>query len=120
VFDVYHVLKFVHVYSVIIWLGSGIAFTIIAGRVRASGSPEDMASLVDRLEWFGKVIYPPLSIVVLLTGIVRLTTIKTLIAQQGAGSAEVQRNVDQLLVLARIDLVILTLIVADMVLKPGS
>src|SRR6185295_7154499 len=63
-FDAYHVMKFVHVYAAIIWLGSAAGFSIMAARVRSSGTPEEMAMLVNRLEWFGQRIYPVLSVVV--------------------------------------------------------
>jgi len=153
VFDLYHVLKFFHVAAVIIWLGSSVGFEFLAHLVQREDNPEELAAVVGRVEFFGKYIYPPLSVLVLifgagmawdawgfrplwiqigLGGILstiaigigylsrKLIKIKAMIEEQGANSLEVRDQIDQLLLVARIDAVILFLVVADMVFKPGS
>ena len=151
--DMYHVFKFFHVAAVIIWLGSAVGFELLAYLVQREDNPEELAFVVGRVEWFGKFIYPPLSILVLilgagmaadawgfkplwiqvgLAGIVstivigvgylsrKLVKIGALIEIQGPRSPEVRAGIDQLLLVARIDAVILFIVVADMVIKPGS
>jgi uncharacterized membrane protein len=48
------------------------------------------------------------------------TRIATAVQEQGPGSAEVQERTKRIFTISRIDLVVLVLVVADMVFKPGS
>ncbi len=152
-FEIYPILKFVHIAAVICWIGGGLLLSILAEQVRRSGTAEELAALIGRMLWFGPRYFAPLSVVTLIAGI-GLTQIGwafsapwvglgilgllisgaiggaylsrkgreilALIASDGANSASAQAAIGQLLVASRIDLVVLTLVVADMVLKPGA
>ena len=69
-FDLYHVLTFVHVAAVIAWVGGDLMLTLLAQQVRGTGSAGEMAALLGRIERFSKTFFSPLSVVVLLTGLV--------------------------------------------------
>lgn len=152
-FEVYPILKFVHVAAVICWLGGGVLLSILAAQVRRDGSAEELAATLNRIEWFGKRYFSLLMIVTLIAGIGlvqigwsfsapwvgigflglfisgaigggylgrKAREIKALVAEGGAHSAPAQAAIGQFLVAARVDIVVLTLVVVDMVLKPGS
>lgn len=152
-FDLYTIMKFVHVAAAVAWVGGGIALTLLAGQVRRDGSADELAALMGRIERFGKTFFAPLSVTVLIAGIVmamiggimsapwvsigflgifvsagigmgyltpRGGQLKALIERHGVQHPEVQRLGDQMLLVSRVDLVILLLIVAVMVFKPGA
>lgn len=68
-FDLYHVLNFLHVAAAVSWVGGGLALTLLAQQVRSNGTAEEMAALMGRIERFGKTFFAPLSVVVLVMGI---------------------------------------------------
>ena len=68
VFDLYHVLLFVHIVAVIAWVGGDIMLLLLAQQVRANGSQEEMTALLGRIERFSKTFFAPLSVVVLAMG----------------------------------------------------
>ena len=152
-FEIYPILKFVHIAAVVCWVGGGVMLSILVEQVRRGGNADELASIISRMEWFGPRYFSPLAVVTLLAGI-GLTQIgwsfsqpwvsigflgliisgaigggyltrkgralKELVAARGANSAEAQAAIGQLLLAARIDLVILAIVVADMVIKPGG
>ena len=152
-FELYPVLKFIHIAAVVCWIGGGVLLSLLVEQVRRGGNAAELTSMIDRMEWFGPRYFMPLSFVTLIAGIgltqigwsfsqawvsIGFTglivsgaigggylsrkgrTLKALIASKGANSAEAQAAIGQLLMVARIDLLVLTLVVADMVLKPGA
>ena len=152
-FEIYPILKFVHIAAVVCWVGGGVMLSILVEQVRRGGNADELASIIKRMEWFGPRFFSPLMVVTLIAGI-GLTQIgwnfsqawvsigflgliisgaigggymsrkgralTELIASKGANSAEAQTALRQLLMAARIDLLVLAIVVADMVIKPGG
>lgn len=152
-FDLYTTLKFIHVAAAVAWVGGGLALTMLAAQVRSTGSGEEIAALMERIEWFGKRMFAPLSGVVLLMGLgmayiggilsapwvsagflgifvsagigmgfltPKVAQLKALVEQHGGDHPEVRRLGERILLVSRIDMVILMLIIAVMVFKPGA
>ena len=73
------------------------------------------------VDWLGTVFLP---LVMSLTGAGFIGPesgrIGRLIAERGPADAEVQQRIRRVFVISRIDLVVLGVVVADMVFKPGS
>jgi uncharacterized membrane protein len=65
----YELLKFLHVFMAITWVGSGILLTILAFRAQRSNEPGELARRAADAEWVGTKILAPVSGVVLLLGI---------------------------------------------------
>jgi uncharacterized membrane protein len=65
----YELLKFLHVFMAITWVGSGILLTILAFRAQRSSEPGELARRAADAEWVGTKILAPVSGVVLLLGI---------------------------------------------------
>ena len=65
----YELLKFLHVFFVILWVGSGLLWTILAFRAQRAGDPADLARRAADAEWVGMKILAPVSGIVLLLGI---------------------------------------------------
>ena len=65
----YEFLKFLHVFLVITWVGSGILLTILAFRAQRSTEPGALARAAGDAEWVGTKILAPVSGLVLLAGI---------------------------------------------------
>jgi uncharacterized membrane protein len=65
----YRVLLFVHVMAVIMWLGAGIIFQVLAERATAGNNEGMIRTLVALGDTFGKTYFAPLTVVVLLSGL---------------------------------------------------
>lgn len=68
-FDLYHVLVFVHVAAAVAWVGGGLILALLAQQVRADGAWEEMAALVVRTERFRRTFFMPASILTIMAGI---------------------------------------------------
>lgn len=68
-FDLFTVLKFLHVAAVVAWVGGDIVLTLLAQQVRSNGTAEEMTALLGRIERISKTFFAPLSVVVLVMGI---------------------------------------------------
>lgn len=148
----YDIIKFLHVFAVIVWVGGGVMLQILLGRARKAG-PNDLASFTGAAEWTSQRVFMPSSFAVLglgiwlvvdspwnfsdpwigigivgyalsaLNGMINLgptsRKMKELIADRGPADAGVQTLARRLNVGGRIDLLVLTAVVFDMVVKPG-
>jgi uncharacterized membrane protein len=62
------VLKFLHVLSVIVWVGGGIMFQILLARARKAG-PESTAEFNRHAEWTSQRVFMPASFASLIFGV---------------------------------------------------
>lgn len=68
--DLTELLLFVHISAVICWVGGAVMFNILAMSSGKMGAdPEGVIRTAEQAEWLGKVFYPPMVIVTLLSGI---------------------------------------------------
>ncbi|MBM4411202.1 MAG: hypothetical protein FJ037_07770 [Chloroflexi bacterium] len=58
-----------HVTAAVLWVGGSIALILMALRLRHAGGGAQMGDYAKNLEWFGKFYFTPLSLLVLLFGI---------------------------------------------------
>jgi putative copper export protein len=65
----YEVLLFVHVLGVAIWLGTGIALLVIGDRFGRAGDNKALQSLFGQSEWLATRIFIPVSLLVVIVGI---------------------------------------------------
>jgi uncharacterized membrane protein len=70
----YELLKFLHIASVIAWIGGGIGITVLQLRMTASGDRPGLMSVGRQMEAIGKLYYTPLAVVTLGTGVWMVAT----------------------------------------------
>ncbi len=150
----YDVLKFVHVYSVVAWVGGGVLLNILGTRLSRAGTAQQLADFGAQVEWVGLRVFTPLSVIALIVGIVialddrwdfgqtwlqlglggwflsfllgagflgpQSGKLGRLIREQGPEHPEVRPRLQRLLLVARVDMLLLLLVVADMTIKPGA
>ena len=68
VLNAYGVLKFLHVLSVVVWVGGVTALSVVTWQLRRERNREVLAALLKRASAFGQRIAGPASFIVLLTG----------------------------------------------------
>jgi len=68
VLNAYGVLKFLHVLSVVVWVGGVTALSIVTWRLRRERNRAVLAALLGQATVFGQRIAGPASFIVLLTG----------------------------------------------------
>ena len=68
VLNAYGFLKFLHVVSVIVWVGGVAALSVVAWRMRKERNREVLAALVRQASTYGERVAGPASFIVLLTG----------------------------------------------------
>jgi uncharacterized membrane protein len=68
VVNAYGFLKFLHLLSVIVWVGGVAALSIIAWRLKSERNREVLAALVGQASLYGQRVAGPASFIVLLTG----------------------------------------------------
>ena len=66
---IYLLLKFFHVSSVIVWIGSVVSVSTLTYRISRAGNREALAVLLRQLEWYGPWIFGLSSVLALVTGI---------------------------------------------------
>ena len=136
--DLYTLLLTLHILAVVAWLGTGLAMVTFSSRVTAANE----AVLTEHYSWLGAKWFPIASGLAALTGIGlwidgpwELGTAWIIIAVVGwiasaiIGATQLdpavrkwhegdQAAASRFRQLARVDLTVLTLVVADMVIKP--
>ena len=143
----YELLLFLHVASVIVWLGAGTTLALAAAFARRSGDSRLQHDIVRLGEWLGPRVFGPASLGALAVGLLlvwdghwtfgplwiklglaafaattvtnavfRLRTLRRL----ERAPAEAERAYRRLAQIARLDLTILYLAVADMIVKPSG
>ncbi len=65
----YRILLFVHVLGVVVWVGSGFLFLIFTERAVRTGNRATVQTIVEEGDRLGKVLFGPLSLAVLASGI---------------------------------------------------
>ena len=70
----YELLKFVHIASVIAWIGGGIGIAVLQIRLTAAEDRPGLMSIGRQMETMGKIYYSPLAIVTLATGVWMVAT----------------------------------------------
>jgi uncharacterized membrane protein len=68
VLNAYGILKFLHVLSVVVWVGGIAALSLVAWRLRSERNREVLAALLRQASFFGQRVAGPASFIVLLTG----------------------------------------------------
>jgi uncharacterized membrane protein len=68
VINAYNVLKFLHIFSVIAWVGGVTALTILTRRIARERKREVLAALLRQATSYGQMIVGPASGIVLLSG----------------------------------------------------
>lgn len=68
-FELYPVLKFIHIAAVVCWIGGGVLLSLLVEQVRRGGNAAEVTSIIDRIKWFGPRYFMPLSFVTLIAGI---------------------------------------------------
>ncbi len=66
--NAYGVLKFLHVLSVVVWVGGVTGLSVVTWRVSGERNREVLAALLGQATSFGRRIVGPASFIVLLTG----------------------------------------------------
>jgi uncharacterized membrane protein len=152
---VYETLKYIHILAAIVWVGTGLYFQYQATRLNRIGDAERMAAFTKDIEFTGKSLMLPASILVLVMGIAMvlyapflefedawiaiglLGSIATavtgsvvigptagkvgrMIEEQGPGTPEVQAATKKIFTVSRVDQVVLLVVIAVMVYKPGA
>jgi hypothetical protein len=67
--NAYNILKFLHVVSVIAWVGGAAAISLLTWRLRGEGNREILKGLFPQLMNYGQKIIAPAAGIVLLTGL---------------------------------------------------
>jgi uncharacterized membrane protein len=65
----YEVLLFVHLLGVAIWFGTGFALLVLGHRLGRAGDNQGLQSLFGQAEWLATRIFIPVSLIVLVAGI---------------------------------------------------
>ena len=151
-FDLYTVIKFVHVLAAIAWVGGAIMLDMLISQARRSGSQSDVLMLLAKTERYGKTFFSPSAVLVLVAGIVMASIggimaapwvsfgflgvfisaglgmgyltpksrqLRQMIEARGMQDPEAVALGSRMMLISRIDLVLLVLVVAAMVFKPG-
>jgi uncharacterized membrane protein len=151
---VYNTLKFLHVLSAVVWVGSGIFVQLQASRLRKLDLAR-LASFAKDLEFWGRRFFAPASLstgvlgvaLVLYSPVLGFSTTWIWLGLVGFGltfitgaffigptsgklgkivevrppdDPEVQAAITRILTISRIDQLVLVLVIADMVFKPGA
>lgn len=68
--DRYELLKFVHIGAAIVWIGGAVTIQFFAHLAQQSGDPIRMVAFMRDVEWMGKHVFLPASLIVVLVGFV--------------------------------------------------
>jgi uncharacterized membrane protein len=147
----YELLLFLHIVSVILWIGSSSLLNLLAYRYERGNDTEGLRRVAAEAGELAKILFIPSSIATLISGILltidgpwsfgelwivlglggiaatiftgiviltpRTEVIDELLASEGM-TPRTATKITELLTLARIDLVVLYVVIADMAIKP--
>jgi uncharacterized membrane protein len=150
----YELLVFLHVTSVIVWLGAGVTTDLLFLRAERTGDPRELGKMGQLQEWLVPRVFIPSGVATLVFGILvtwdgpwsfdnlwiliglagwlgnfgvgflflrpQGERLKEIIAAKGPTSPEARAHAKRMGVVARVQLLALFLVVADMVLKPST
>ena len=124
----YALFRTVHILFAVFWVGGGLMITVLALRAERSRNPEELAIIARQAAFAGEKLFAPAGLVgyglTFVTGIGVLAPlakkITVLVDKQGATAPETQAAIQRILLIARFDVALLLLVVADMVTKPFS
>lgn len=147
--DWYSIFKFLHVASAVIWIGGGLIMVLLGARADRARNEADMVGVVRQVAWAADRIYVPASIATLIFGVITawlgslfsmlwvnlgfvgiVSTIalgvlvltpraKTVNAEAGVTPKAVAVS-REILTIAKFDMTVLFVVIADMVLKPDA
>ncbi len=150
----YELLLFLHLTSVILWLGANTVIDLLFLRAERMRDLQELGRMGQTQDWLTPRLFIPVSLATVITGallvldsgwsfrdlwiVIGLAAwlatfangmlvlkpngerMKQIVAEQGPTSPEAQRIAARLTVAARVQLLALYLVVADMVLKPTT
>ena len=150
----YELLLFLHLTSVILWLGANTVIDLLFLRAERMRDLQELGRMGQTQEWLTPRLFIPVSLATVITGallvwdsawsfgdlwiVIGLAAwlatfangilflkpngerMKQIVAERGPASPEAQRIAARLSVVARVQLLALYIIVADMVLKPTT
>ncbi len=151
---VYNTLKFVHVIAAVAWVGGGLFVQYLATRLKRADDPLRLAAFAKDIEKAGLQFFMPVSLTVLVMGIVLVLYTPALgftdtwilvgligyaatfvtgafflgptsgklakdMETEGPSSPAVQAGIRRIFAISRIDQIVLIVVIADMVFKPG-
>jgi uncharacterized membrane protein len=150
----YELLLFLHVTSVILWLGANTVIDLLFLRAERMRDLQELGRMGQTQEWLTPRLFIPVSLATVITGallvwdsawsfgdlwiVIGLAAwlatfangilflkpngerMKQIVAEKGPASPDAQRIAAHLSVVARVQLLALYIVVADMVLKPTT
>lgn len=145
--DWYTIFKFLHVSSSVIWIGGGLAMVLLGARAERSKNDTELVGVVRQVAWAGDHIFIPASIATLIfgvitawlgslwsslwvnlgfVGIVSTIALGVLVLTPRAKKVNAESGVTpvavsvsrEILTIAKFDMTVLFVVIADMVLKP--
>ena len=69
VFNSYNILKTIHIFSAVIWVGGGFVLQFLGSRIAKANDGAQMAQFGQHAEWIGTKIFAPAAGITLLSGI---------------------------------------------------
>ncbi|SRR6266404_3749633 len=111
----YAIFRVVHISVAVFWVGGGIMLTVLGLKAEMSDDPNEIALLVAGLIGYALTM-------AIGTGVLspQAKRIAGLSEAKGVTDPETQAAIRRILVIARFDVAVLLLVVADMVTKPFS
>lgn len=150
----FELLLFLHLSSVILWLGANTVVDLLFLRAERMRDLQELGRMGQTQEWLTPRLFIPVALATVITGALLVwdsawsfgdlwiviglaawlatfangilflkpngARMKQIVAEQGPASPEAQRIAARLSVVARVQLLALFLVVADMVLKPTT
>jgi uncharacterized membrane protein len=72
--SLYQFFLFLHILAVVVWIGGGIAVSILAFRAQRTGDLQVISGAASDAEWLGQRVFMPAAIVVLGAGLALIST----------------------------------------------
>ena len=145
--DWYSIFKFLHVASAVIWIGGGLIMVLLGAKADRAKNDAEIVGVVRQVAWAADRIYVPASVATLIfglvtawlgslwsslwvnlgfVGIVSTIALGVLVLTPRAKKVNAEAGVTpkavalsrEILTIAKFDMTVLFVVVADMVLKP--